>query len=962
MIKNIKMKWKLSVLFLAVGIIPLVAVGIISSNKATDALMEKSYAQLKAVREIKKSQIKKFFGERKEDVGVLVETVESFRNAAFEKLKTVQELKKTHITDYFEEMKGQLYILKDDPYVKTALTEFNEAFEAAGGKVLTPEWNALAEKYDSRMKDIMKNSGWYDIFLIHANGNIAYTVARESDLGMIIPESELNNSGIGKAFRIARSVGTNDIVIADFEPYAPSEGKYTAFMMAQIRDENRNLKGYIAFQIPTGKINAIVQQRQGMGATGETYLVGKKDNVISYRSNRVVKKGKIGGEASGDYINKGLDGKSGQAIKTGSTGKLEMVSYDSLKIPGVNWAIMSTISLEEAIAPKHKGEDDFFARYIRKYGYYDLFLIHPEGNVFYTVKRESDYDSNMVTGVYSDSGLGKVVRKVLETRRFNMADFETYAPSNDEPAAFIAQSVLNKGGVQVIVALQLSLKAINNIMHERTGMGESGETYLVGSDKLMRSDSFIDPTNHSVNASFADPDKGSVDTEAVTDALSGKTDEKIVTDYKGNPVLSAFTPLKMGNTIWALLAEIDEAEVMKPVNALHVYVLVLALIIAIFVGIFAYFIARGIADPLVKGVDFARQVAEGNLTAEIAVNQKDEIGMLANALREMISKIRQIVADVKRSADNVARGSQDMSSSAEELSSSSEQMSQGASEQAASAEEVSASMEQMTANIKQNADNAMQTEKIATESARDGRESGKAVTETVTAMKTIAQKISIIEDIARQTDLLALNAAIEAARAGVHGKGFAVVASEVRKLAEKSQDAAAEISQLSNSSSAVAEKAGEMLTRLVPNIQKTAELVQEISTACNEQNSGAVQINKAVQQLDQVIQVNASVSEEMASTSQGLSVTSEELAGQAEQLQNTIAFFKVDETDKNTMSRVKKYERKYRKLPDSAVEKGMPEKAVSEKGGDENIGEGFKISMKETEFNEDGQDGEFEKY
>jgi methyl-accepting chemotaxis protein len=246
----------------------------------------------------------------------------------------------------------------------------------------------------------------------------------------------------------------------------------------------------------------------------------------------------------------------------------------------------------------------------------------------------------------------------------------------------------------------------------------------------------------------------------------------------------------------------------------------------------------------------------------------------------MIEKLREVVTSVMSSADNVGTGSQ-------ELSASSEQMSQGATEQAAAAEEASSSMEQMSSNIKQNADNAQQTEAIALKSATDAQAGGEAVTKTVAAMKEIAGKISIIEEIARQTNLLALNAAIEAARAGEHGKGFAVVASEVRKLAERSQAAAAEISDLSASSVSVAETAGNMLSRMVPDIKKTAELVQEISAACREQDCGAEQINKAIQQLDQVIQQNASSAEEMASTS-------EELASQAEQLQSAISFFRIN--------------------------------------------------------------------
>lgn len=273
----------------------------------------------------------------------------------------------------------------------------------------------------------------------------------------------------------------------------------------------------------------------------------------------------------------------------------------------------------------------------------------------------------------------------------------------------------------------------------------------------------------------------------------------------------------------------------------------------------------------------AKKVAGGNLTVQLTERSAND--ELMRSLSSMVAKLSEVVTDVKSAANNVAAGSQQMSSG-------SMQLSQGASEQAAAAEQASSSMEEMSSNIRQNADNALQTEKIAVKSAQDAQEGGKAVAQTVQAMKDIAGKISIIEEIARQTNLLALNAAIEAARAGEHGKGFAVVASEVRKLAERSQKAAAEISDLSSSSVEVAETAGSMLDRMLPDIQRTAELVQEISAACKEQDSGAAQINKAIQQLDQVIQQNASASEEM-------SATAEELSSQSQQLQVTIGFFNI---------------------------------------------------------------------
>jgi methyl-accepting chemotaxis protein len=282
-------------------------------------------------------------------------------------------------------------------------------------------------------------------------------------------------------------------------------------------------------------------------------------------------------------------------------------------------------------------------------------------------------------------------------------------------------------------------------------------------------------------------------------------------------------------------------------------------------------------DAMANITAVAQEIAKGNLEVDVrARSEKDE---LMRAIAAMASKLTEVVRDVKESSNNVTVGAQQISTSAQQLS-------QGATEQASSIQQVSSSMEEMSSNIKQNADNATQTEKIAIKAAADAKEGGDAVGRTVDAMKQIAGKIGIIEEISRQTNLLALNAAIEAARAGEHGKGFAVVASEVRKLAERSQHAAGEITELSASSVKVAERAGELLSKILPDVQKTAELVQEISAASREQDSGAQQINKAVMQLDQVIQQNASAAEETSSTS-------EELAAQARSMQEMIAFFKL---------------------------------------------------------------------
>jgi len=344
------------------------------------------------------------------------------------------------------------------------------------------------------------------------------------------------------------------------------------------------------------------------------------------------------------------------------------------------------------------------------------------------------------------------------------------------------------------------------------------------------------------------------------------------------------------------------------------------LLVVVALGVISFLLARSITRPLAKAVAVAKQLAVGDLSSEIRVHGGDETGQLLKAMDDMVKATKEVAALAQEVAEgdltveirarserdelmlalatmvsrllDVARGvkvaAENVNCGSMEMSSSSQQLSQGASEQAASAEQVSASIEQMAASIRQNSDNSLNAENIALQAAMDADECGQAVGETVGVMKHIAEKILIVEEIARQTNLLALNAAIEAARAGAHGKGFSVVAAEIRKLAERSQSAAGEINALSASSAKVAENAGRRLEAMVPNIRKTAELVQEIAATSRDQDVGAGQINGAIQQLDQVIQQNASAAEEMASTA-------EELASQSEHLAEMIDFFRVGE-------------------------------------------------------------------
>lgn len=345
-------------------------------------------------------------------------------------------------------------------------------------------------------------------------------------------------------------------------------------------------------------------------------------------------------------------------------------------------------------------------------------------------------------------------------------------------------------------------------------------------------------------------------------------------------------------------AKIDADDLYDTAKTSMIGLLVVAVIISIAISVW---IITSISKSINNAKVAIRAIADGDLTVDIQNTSRDEIGELLEYLKSMVDKLKEVLTFVSTASDHIATASNQMSST-------SQQMSQGSQEQAASAEEISSSMEEMVSNIQQNTDNAQQTEKIALKAAEDMQDGSRAVNQTVDSMKKIADKISIIGEIARQTNLLALNAAVEAARAGDHGKGFAVVAAEVRKLAERSQIAAAEINDLSSASVSIADKSGKLLEQIAPNIQSTAKLVQEISAASLEQNTGAEQVNNAIQQFNQIIQQNAAASEEMATSS-------EELSSQADHLRETISFFKIDKHGSSSVQKAPARARQQKPAP-----------------------------------------------
>ncbi|MCP4695674.1 MAG: methyl-accepting chemotaxis protein [Gammaproteobacteria bacterium] len=621
-----------------------------------------------------------------------------------------------------------------------------------------------------------------------------------------------------------------------------------------------------------------------------------------------------------------------------------------------------------AYSALHAQYHDMFREYQKEYGYYDIFLVEPHsGNIIYSVFKEADFGTSLRSGPYAESNIGDVFKKTVNAGNRNftkLEDFAHYEPSKGA-ASFIASPIFNGTKRIGVLIFQMPIDQINAIMRERSGMGDTGETFLTGADKLMRSDSRFSEESTIF--------KQRVDTITANKALNGESGVERTPDYRKNPVLSAYKPLKIGDVRWVILAEIDESEAFAAIDEMVGWMLTIIGVAGFVVAGLAVLFGASIARPVLAMAQIARKLAAGELDQSVVVKKRDEIGVMAGAFQQMIANFREIIGEIVRVSQGLAEGdmevrietdfagefaeikrannemterlrgvigetgktleklsngdmrakitgnfvgnfaeikqaantmaeklrtviadvmaaSEQISSASEEVSATAQTLSQGSTEQAASVEETTAAMEEMSASVSQNADHAKNTNEIATKTADMAVEGGKAVEETVVAMREIAKKIGIIEEIAYQTNLLALNAAIEAARAGEHGRGFAVVATEVRSLAERSQIAAQEISAVAGNSVKISERAGELLTEMVPSITNTASLVQEIATASSQQNAGISQVNQTMEQMDQVTQQNASAAEQLASSS-------EESAGQAEDLRQMMTYFVVDDSE-----------------------------------------------------------------
>ncbi len=639
---------KLLLTFLLIGSLPSLGIGGIAIWQIRSALSDQAYNQLEGVREIKRAQLEDFFQERKLSMDTLLQAVTNLRQNAKQRLAAVQENQNAQLNDYFAGLQNNLSILSRTEAVAQSIEQFTEALELDGGE-LGAAWESIKGLLDKELQQYKKTFGYDDLLLVNAAGKIVYTALHQPDLAMELKGDAHKDTPLARA--VEQVLTEREPVFLDFSRYESANNNHVFFALGPVWKFDK-LVGVLIFRIAPAAMDAIVQHTKDMGHSGGSYVVAMVDEKPQYRASQGHP---IGTEASGEDVEMALAGKSGHMRIYAENGKLLVSAYRPVAVKGLNWGLITRMDVEEIISPRLEGaEEDFFSHYTKEQSLHDLFLIYKDGKIFYSVKHEADYGTNLFDGEYANTQLGQIAQLVMKTREFQMSDYAPYSPSNNEPASFIAQPILEDDDrVELIVAVQLSDDILTRVMLQREGLGKTGETYLVGEDFLLRSNSFLAPETHTLRTSFTDPDKRRIQTRPAALALQGQTGRVNATNYLGDTVLSTYMPIHFGSMSWALIAEKKTSEAFAPIFFLQMMMGLAMLGLMLVVGYISRSFAFNLISPLAQVNTHLKILAQGEpVERDIEYHGQDEIAELVQSARKLKNSMDATIAQ----ANAVAQG------------------------------------------------------------------------------------------------------------------------------------------------------------------------------------------------------------------------------------------------------------------------------------------------------------------
>ena len=630
---EIGIRKKFLIAFLSISVIPLVIIGVILYMFASAELMSGAKDNLKAIGEKKAKAVENFFDDCLADLTVLGEMATNTQRRALYDLENLRDHMILKVKQYLQSRMTSIKIMSEDPTFYRAMKAFTTTTSPNGEL-----WKSLAEKYGPWITLNKETYGFKNIYLISKNGRVLYTIEKTSELGENLETGHLKNSPAGKAFQ----KGLQKAALQDFEPYQPLNNTPAGFVSAPIK-AGRTVIGVVMGQIDLAPINRIMKQHDAFTEKTEAYLVGKVGKEIQMRTQRETTGREVGDPHNNYILDKAFYGESGSDTKFNSNGVYEYVSYAPLNLPGIRWAINVSTPVEYVFTYKYPdARTDWLTHFKENESFVNLALISPEGFLFYSVLHEDDYHTDLLNGPYKDSHLGRFINQTSFTRRMLISDFQKYAPSNNVSTGFAGLPILKDDKILFTIVVQIPTSVIQKIMEEPTGLGRSGETFIVGSDSLWRTESrFIKKTkadNMILNPTFK------MNAGIVSQTISGNSVTQIYNNYRKKKVLSISSPITLQgpNTYnpngvkWAIFSEMEMHEIRAPIIRLAWICAAVLLIIGLMVVLLSFLLSEGFMQQINHIRHLFSKIRIGNYSARAKVVSKDELGHMTESLNAML--------------------------------------------------------------------------------------------------------------------------------------------------------------------------------------------------------------------------------------------------------------------------------------------------------------------------------------